>query len=165
MLESFLVKLQAFLGMQIYQNKKRLQHKFFCEVCETFENSYFEEHLRTTASKLLFRKNPHCLNKMRFIDIADTFHQDRSSHPKLFCKNRVFKNFTKFTTNELCWGLILKKAVHCRVLTRDSCTVIFCEFYKISKNTYFKEPLRMAAYCLKINHLPRGNKRFISLPS
>ena len=31
--------------------KKRLQHWFFfCEICEIFKNTYFEEHLRTTAS-------------------------------------------------------------------------------------------------------------------
>ena len=59
----FLVKLQAFSRMQIYQNKKRLQHRFFCEICEGFKNTYFEEHLRTTASKLLFREKPHRLNK------------------------------------------------------------------------------------------------------
>ena len=57
----FLVK--SFSGRQIYQNKKRLQHRFFCEICEGFKNTYFEEHLRTTASKLLFREKPHRLNK------------------------------------------------------------------------------------------------------
>ena len=104
-----LVKLQAFLGMQIYQNKKSPQHRFFCEICEIFKNTYFEEQLRTTACKLLFRGKPHWLNKMRFSDIAITFHKDRSSRPKLFCKNVVFKKFTNFTINSLCWRLVLKK--------------------------------------------------------
>ena len=30
---------------------------FLCEICEIFKNAYFEEHLRATASKLLFREN------------------------------------------------------------------------------------------------------------
>ena len=105
MLESF--QLQAFSGMQIYQNKKRLQHRLFCEI---FKSTYFEEHLRATASKLLFREKPHSLNKMRFIDIANTFHKDRSSRLRLFCKNVVFKKFTKFTIKQLCRSLALQKA-------------------------------------------------------
>ena len=60
----FLVKLNPFSGLLIYQNKKRLQHRFFCEI---FKNTYFEEHLRTTASKLLFREKPHWLNNMRLL--------------------------------------------------------------------------------------------------
>ena len=40
---------------------------------------------------------PHQLTKMRFIDIANMFHIGRSSRPKLFCKNFVFKRFTQFT--------------------------------------------------------------------
>ena len=27
----------------------------FCEICEIFKNTYFEEHLRTTASELLIK--------------------------------------------------------------------------------------------------------------
>ena len=95
MLERFLVKSHAFSGLQIYQNKKRLEHRFFCEICEIAKSTYFEEHLRMTASKLLFREKPHWLSKMRFIDIANTFHKDRSSRPKLFCKNVVFKEIHK----------------------------------------------------------------------
>ena len=36
--------------------KKRDSQETFCEICEIFKNAYFEEHLRTTASKLLFRE-------------------------------------------------------------------------------------------------------------
>ena len=105
----FVVKLQTLSGMQIYQSKKRLQHRFLCEICEIFKNTYFEKPLRMTASKLLFREKPHWLNKMRFIDIANTFHKDLSSRPKLFCKNLVFKKFTKFTIKQLFRSLVLKK--------------------------------------------------------
>ena len=72
---SFLVKLQVFSGLQIYQNKKRLKHRFFCEI---FKSTYFEVRLRTIASKLLFWEKPRWLNKMRFIDIANTFQKDRT---------------------------------------------------------------------------------------
>ena len=65
--------------MQIYQNKKRLQHRFFFISCEIFKNTYFEEHLRTTAPKLLFREKPHRLNKMRFLDIAKAYFKTRKA--------------------------------------------------------------------------------------
>ena len=29
---------------------------FSCEICETFKNTYFEEHLRTAASENVFMK-------------------------------------------------------------------------------------------------------------
>ena len=44
--------------------KKRLQHRYFCEICEIFKNTYFGERLRATASKLLFREKPHLLIKI-----------------------------------------------------------------------------------------------------
>ena len=44
---------------------------------------------------------------MRFIDIANTFHKDRSSGPKLFCKKVVFKKIQKIhnkaTVSESCF--------------------------------------------------------------
>ena len=107
---AFFSKVARLFRTKIYQNKKRLEHRFFCEICEIAKSTYFEEHLRMTASKLLFREKPHWLSKMRFIDIANTFHKDRSSRPKLFCKNVVFKKFTKFTIKQLCGSLVLKKA-------------------------------------------------------
>ena len=42
----FLIKLQAYNFI-----KKRLQHLFSSEICEIFNNIYFEEHLRVVASK------------------------------------------------------------------------------------------------------------------
>ena len=45
----FLIKLQA-SGLQLYLKKKLWHRFFFCELCETFKNTYFEEHLRTAAS-------------------------------------------------------------------------------------------------------------------
>ena len=109
-LESFSSKVAGLLWKFI--NLKRDSNTgFFCEVWEIFKNTYFEEHLRMTAFKVLFREEPNWLNKMRFIDIANTFHKDRSSRPKLFCKNLFFKKkFWKFTIKQLCRSLVLKKA-------------------------------------------------------
>ena len=42
----FLIKLQA---LQVYQKETPIQ-VFSCEISEIFKNSYFEEHLLTTAS-------------------------------------------------------------------------------------------------------------------
>ena len=92
----FLVKLQAFSGIQIDQDKKRFQHRFFCEIWKIIKNIYFEKCLRTTASKPFSREKPHWLNKMRFIDIGNKFAKDRSSRPKLFYKKCLFsKNSLK----------------------------------------------------------------------
>ena len=131
----FFVKFVKFLRTPILKN-----------ICERLVlNFYFG---RATLAK----------NKMRFIDIANTFHKDKSSRPKLFCNNVVFKKFRKIT-KITCWASFWKKQHVAVWLTRDSYTGISCEFYKSFKNTYFKEPLWMAAYCLKINHLPQGDKK------
>ena len=41
-----------FAGLQpcIFIKKETPTQVFSCEICETFTNTYFEEHLRTTAS-------------------------------------------------------------------------------------------------------------------
>ena len=132
MLESF--QLQAFSGMQIYQNKKRLQHRLFCEI---FKSTYFEEHLRATASKLLFREKPHSLNKMRFIDIANTFHKDRSSRPKLSFKNVAYKKFTKFTIKQLRRSLVLKK-VACRRVINER---FLHRYFPVSVTKFLRTPI------------------------
>ena len=45
----FLLKLQP-SGLQLYE-KETLTQLFFREYCEIFKNTYFEKHLRTTASE------------------------------------------------------------------------------------------------------------------
>ena len=52
MLESLLNKV-AGLGACNFI-KKRLQMLFFCEICEIFKNTFFEEYLRTTVSVISF---------------------------------------------------------------------------------------------------------------
>ena len=39
-----------FSGLQLYL-KETPTHIFFCEICETFNNTYIEEHLQTAASE------------------------------------------------------------------------------------------------------------------
>ena len=111
---------------------------FFCEIYEIVKNTYLEEHLRTTASKLLFLEKPHWLNKMRFIGIANTFHKDRCSRPKLFCKSVLFTKFTKFKIKQLCRGLVLKKeAAGCRVINER----LLHRYFPVSFTKSFKTPV------------------------
>ena len=49
--DSFLIKLQA-RGLQLYL-KKSLAQLFSCEFCKISKNTFFTEHLRTTASASL----------------------------------------------------------------------------------------------------------------
>ena len=126
---------------------------FSCQICEIFQNTYLEEHLRTTASK------------------------HRSSFLEVFCRsccsaliNAVMKyNFSAAVVQS--WrvlnGNLLKIALHHRyfsknfaavaeqpeVATRgvpqtwnfikkETLTQVFsCEYCEISKNTFFTEHL------------------------
>ena len=64
----------------------------FCEICEAFKNTYFEERLRATASKLLFLEQQRWLIQILALLIL----QIRSKRQKQPVKIDVFKNFTKF---------------------------------------------------------------------
>ena len=37
------------------------------------------------------------------------FHKYGSTWPEMFCKNYVFKSFTKISRKHLCWSLVLRK--------------------------------------------------------
>ena len=52
-----LESLCRFSGLQFYE-KETPTLMLSCEYCETFKNTYFEEHLRTTASYFM-KKNRH----------------------------------------------------------------------------------------------------------
>ena len=55
-----------------------------------------------------------------------------SSHPKVFCKKGVLRNFAKFTGTHLCQSLFLMK------FTKETLAEVFsCEFCKSSKNILF----------------------------
>ena len=47
MLDCFLIKTSP-LSLQL-SRKETATHAFFCEYCESFNNTYFEEHLRMAA--------------------------------------------------------------------------------------------------------------------
>ena len=55
--------------------------------------------------------------------------QIRSSRPEVFCKRGVLRNIAKFTGKHLCQSLFIKKETLAQVFS--------CEFFDISKNTFF----------------------------
>ena len=76
---------------------------------------------------------------------------NRSGCPDVFCKKGVLRNFTKFTGKHLCQSLFFNKA--CNFIKKEDLAQVFsCEFYEISKNTFFyRTPLAAASvqsfYC------------------
>ena len=65
-----------------------------------------------------------------------------SSHPEVFCKKGVPRNFTKFTAKHLCQSLFKKETLR---------QVFSCEFCKISKNTFsHRVPLVAASQFYKV---------------
>ena len=52
-----------------------------------------------------------------------------SSHPEVFFKKGVLRNFAKFTGKHLCQSLFIKKETLAQVFS--------CEFCEISKNTFY----------------------------
>ena len=67
------------------------------------------------------------------IDLIDPMYLKnifRSSLPEVLCKKGVLRNFVQFTGKHLCQGLFLIK--------KETLAQVFsCEFYDISKNTFF----------------------------
>ena len=68
----------------------------------------------------------------------------RSSRPEVFCRKGVLRNFAKFTGKQLCQNLVFNKVAG---LKKESLAQVFsCEFFKISKNTFFhRTPLVVAS--------------------
>ena len=58
--------------------------------------------------------------------------RDRSSHQRCSMKKGILRNFTKFTGKHLAYNF-MKKEILAQVFS--------CEFFEISKNTFFKEHL------------------------
>ena len=77
--------------------------------------------------------------------ILNTWHQiypeNQSSHPEVFCKKGVLRNFAKFTGKHLCQSLFFKNFFKKETLAQ----VFSCEFCKISKNTFSYRTLLVAA--------------------
>ena len=71
----------------------------------------------------------------------------RSSRQEVFCKKAVLKNFSKFTRKHLYQGLFFNKVAGLRpaTLLKTLAQVFSCEFWKISKNTFFYKTPPVAA--------------------
>ena len=63
----------------------------FCEICEVFKNTYFEECLRETASKLLFSEKPRWLIKILGLLILQIRSKRQKQPSEVSCKIDVFK--------------------------------------------------------------------------
>ena len=73
---------------------------------------------------------------------------NRSSRPEVFSKKGVLRNFAKFTWKLLCQSLFFNKVAGpaCNFIKKETLAQVFsCEFYEISKNTFFHRTPLMAA--------------------
>ena len=77
------------------------------------------------------------------------FRKYRSSHPEVFCKKSVLKNFAKFTGKQLCQSLFFNKVAGqaCNFVKKETLVQVFsCEFCEIFRNTFFyRTPLAVAS--------------------
>ena len=79
--------------------------------------------------------------------------------PEVFFKKAVLENFANFTGKHLCQILIQNKVA--TLLKKGTLAQVFsCEFYKISKNTFFTEHFWTNASILQVNST---NKTFNEL--
>ena len=84
--------------------KETLAQVFSCEFWNISKNTFFTEHIRTTASGESFKIiiQPPYLH--RSINLY------RSSRPEVFCKRGVLRKFAKFTGKQLCQRLLFRPA-------------------------------------------------------
>ena len=68
----------------------------------------------------------------------------RSSHRRCYVRKGVLRNFAKFTGKNLCQSLFFNKVPG--FIKRETLAQVFsCQFCEISKNTFFREHLRVTA--------------------
>ena len=132
---------------------------FSCEFCEISKNTFFTEHLQTTA-----------FEKHQTDDILGfCFCSGRRIHPEVFCKKNVRRNFDKFAEKHLCWSLSFNKVsglqpatfLENRLSTKNIRETFSCEFGKIfKKRTIFIEHLRLLLCKIKflIGDLSEGGR-------
>ena len=100
---------------------------FSCEFCKIYKNTFFTEHVWTTAS------------------ISYSYHIHlRSSRLQRFFKIGVRKNFAILTGKHLRWCLFLIKLLDLRptiLLKRDSTQMFSYKYWEILKNSFFIEHL------------------------
>ena len=75
----------------------------------------------------------------------------KSNRPEVFCKKGVLRNFSKFTGKHLCLSLFFNKVAGLRQ-KETLAQVFFCEFCKISQNTFFTEHLWATTSVLDNSH-------------
>ena len=161
---SFLIKLQA-SGLQLYQ-KKSLWRRclaviyiifilkwYFSKFLRTF---FFTKHLWwlllavTFESIKLFTSAKYyesifwiILSSFNFLIQPAVFEKCQlsgSNHQRCSIKTGVLRNFTKFTVKQLCQSLFFNICLRPATLWKKRFWQIFsCEFYEISKNTFFTE--------------------------
>ena len=77
-----------------------------------------------------------------------------SSRPEVFCKKGVLRNFAKFTGKHFRQGLFFNKFTGpCNFFKKETLAqVFFCEFCKISKNTFSHRtpPVAASVYIMKV---------------
>ena len=62
----------------------------------------------------------------------------------------VLKNFATFTGKHRCQSLFFNNVAACNFIKKETLTQVFsCEFYEISKNTFFHTTRPVAASVLK----------------
>ena len=72
-------------------------------------------------------------SNFRTFNLSHVCRRYRSSHQRCFMKKGVLRNFVKFTGKHLCQSLFFNKETLAQVFS--------CEFYEISKKTFFTEHL------------------------
>ena len=77
-----------------------------------------------------------CKKAVRKVSVLSRL--SRSSHPEVFCKKGVLRNFAKFTGKPLCQSLFFNKVPSKKGTLAQ---VFSCEFCEISKDTFsYKTP-------------------------
>ena len=84
--------------------KETLAQVFSCEFWNISKNTFFTEHIRTTASGESFKIIIQSPYLHRSINLY------RSSRPEVFCKRGVLRKFAKFTGKQLCQRLLFRPA-------------------------------------------------------
>ena len=86
----------------------------------------------------------------------------RSSHPEVFCKKGVLRNFAKFTEKHLYQSLFfnyVESLKDCSFIKKETLVeVLSCEFCDISKNifSYKTPPVAASEHLLKVTAVKRG---------
>ena len=99
-------------------------------------------------ARYLFIKNPSIARKVVKIIQGPC----RCSHPEVFCKKVVLRNFAKFAGKHLCQNLFLIKfqAWGLQLYLKKTLALVFsCEFCEISNNTFSYRTPPVAAFELR----------------